>query len=417
MNAHDVTLCKCALISILPLLFSCNSVQSSQGADINLCEGLVTDNKRHPMRPLEKPAPGKSVIDPAFGTRIHRITKAPPGSVIKPLYSPTQAWNANESLLILYHTDYDQPGHSLYDGKTYRYLRELDISPPDLEQVYWHHSDPDILYYIDAYDNRLIRYRVSSGKKESIHDFSCDYSVAADSHAFISWDSNTLGLLCRNDSGREIFQFHIGSLKESNRRSTQSYVAPAASPSGSLFYFEGSVLDKNMKKNLQLDLGNPFEHSSLGRLANGRDTYNEVSFDGAHIGSLVTHDMHDGSVRVIIGPKTGYPYPPSGTHISAVAFKRPGWIAVSSVGRLSGNNTLDQELYLANTNPDSKTVCRVAHHRSWGKEGPKGYWAEPHVVISPTGTRLLFGSDWGGGDSVDSYVVELPNYTKEVAEK
>jgi hypothetical protein len=396
---------------MLLLLIGCNSVESSPQGDDNLCEGLVTDKKHYPMRPLKKPAAGKSVIDPAFGTQIHRITKANQGTVIKPLYSPNQAWNADETLLILYHTGNDRPGHSLYDGKSYTYLRELDVSPPDLEQIYWHHSDPDVLYYINSGDNRLIRYQVSTGKKKSIYRFSCDHSVAADSHAFISWDSNTLGLMCRNEKGREIFSFHINSLKESSRLKTESYSAPFASPSGSLFYFEGSVLDANMKSLIKLNLGNPFEHSSLGRLSNGNDTYNEVSFDGIHIGSLVTHDMQDGSVRVIIGPRTGYPYPPSHTHISAVAHKRPGWVAVSSVGRLSGENTLDQELYLANTNPKSEIVCRVAHHRSWGKEGPHGYWAEPHVVVSPTGTRLLFGSDWGGGNSVDTYVVELPRYS------
>lgn len=44
------------------------------------------------------------------------------------------------------------------------------------------------------------------------------------------------------------------------------------------------------------------------------------------------------------------------------------------------------------------------------------YWGEPHVTISPIGTRLLFGSDWSGsedGVSVDSYVAELSSYTLE----
>jgi hypothetical protein len=31
-------------------------------------------------------------------------------------------------------------------------------------------------------------------------------------------------------------------------------------------------------------------------------------------------------------------------------------------------------------------------------------------VISPSGTRVLFASDWGNGKSVDAYVVELPSY-------
>ena len=36
---------------------------------------------------------------------------------------------------------------------------------------------------------------------------------------------------------------------------------------------------------------------------------------------------------------------------------------------------------------------------------------EPHAVICPTGTRVLYASDWSGaqdGHSIDCYVVELP---------
>jgi hypothetical protein len=114
---------------------------------------------------------------------------------------------------------------------------------------------------------------------------------------------------------------------------------------------------------------------------------------------------------VIVGEETGYPYPPSGTHISAVAHRAPGWVAVSVVGYdADGRDVLDNELLLADTNTGA--VCRIAHHRSKGKGGPQGYWAEPHAVISPTATRVLFGSDWGGGPTVDTYVVELPAYTK-----
>ena len=65
---------------------------------------------------------------------------------------------------------------------------------------------------------------------------------------------------------------------------------------------------------------------------------------------------------------------------------------------------LDQELVLADTN-EGGTVCRIAHHRS---QEAQDYWGEPHVTGSPSGTRAVFGSDWGGGESVDTYVVELP---------
>jgi hypothetical protein len=189
-------------------------------------------------------------------------------------------------------------------------------------------------------------------------------------------------------------------------------MAPQAGPSGALFYFLGDVLDENMTVVRGLDLANPLEHASLGRLANDHDTYNEAAYDGDHVGSLVTHDMTDGSVRVIVGPSSGYPYPPSGTHVSAVAYKQPGWVFLSSIGATpDGQAVLNNELYIADTNPGGTgKVCRVAHHRSWAQSGPLGYWAEPHVVSSPSGTRLLFGSDWGGRNAVDAFVAELPSY-------
>jgi hypothetical protein len=94
-----------------------------------------------------------------------------------------------------------------------------------------------------------------------------------------------------------------------------------------------------------------------------------------------------------------------------VAHRASGWVALSVVGYdYDGQDVLDNELLLADTNTGE--VCRIAHHRSHGRNGPQGYWAEPHAAISPTGTRVLFASDWGGGQTVDTYAVELPVYNQ-----
>ncbi|WP_437312069.1 hypothetical protein [Sorangium sp. So ce388] len=84
--------------------------------------------------------------------------------------------------------------HQLYDGKTYRLIKALDISPADIEQVYWHTSDPDILFYVDGKD--LIRYHVGAGTKAVVTTFdfcSGGASVGSDP-LFISWDPNRIGL-------------------------------------------------------------------------------------------------------------------------------------------------------------------------------------------------------------------------------
>jgi hypothetical protein len=376
-------------------------------SDVDLCEGLVTDKAAHPMTALGKPALGEAVTDPEFGTTLRRITDVGGTGVIKPMYSPTQAFNADETYMVLYEVGH---GHLLYDGQSYEYVRDLAISPPDLEQVYWSTTDPDSLFWIDG--NELMRYRVSTDENESVRTIDCDGQVRADSHAWISWDSERLGLYCEDSGTAFIYDLTNG---ETLGSAESDEAAPFISASGTLAYFvdgdgNGTVVDTSMQVLRTLDLASAGEHCSLGQLANGHDTYNLVQFDdgpeGSSVGSLVTFDMTDGSSRVIVGPDTGYPYPPSGTHLSAPIYQRPGWVFLSIIGDESGEGVLDQELVLADTNPGGR-VCRIAHHRS---QEAQDYWGEPHVTGSPSGTRAIFGSDWGGGESVDTYVVELPAY-------
>jgi hypothetical protein len=377
---------------------------TGSGSATDLCASLITDTTDRPMTALAKPAVGEAVRDPEFGTLIRRITDVGGTGVIKSLYSPTQAWNSDESYMVLYQVGH---GHLLYDGKTYQYMGDLDISPPDVEQVYWSTTDPEVLYWIDR--NVLKRYHVSSNTSDSFHVISsCSGSVRADSHAWISWDSKYLGLYCDDTGTAFIFNIDAGAVVGAKTRGRGG--APFIGASGQLAYWDGDVIDRSMTVVRTLDLGNTGEHCSLGMLANGHDTYNLVQFDpgprGSEVGTLVTFDMTDGSHRVVIGPSSGYPYPPSGTHISAPIYKRPGWIFVSVIGDVSGEGLLDQELLLADTNPGGK-VCRIGRHRSQERQD---YWGEPHVTGSPSGTRAVFGSDWGGGPSVDTYVVELPSY-------
>jgi hypothetical protein len=335
------------------------------------------------------------------------VTATGGDAVIKPMYSTVSAWNADESRMILYHVG---RGHELYDGRTYAFIKSLAIAPSDIEQVYWHTSDPDVFFFPSG--KRLVRYHVSTGAQDTVHTFnSCAGSLTAGADPmFMAWDSSAIGLKC--DS--QVFLYRI---------TTDTVVAtapgsadpPQVAPSGTLAYMQGTVFDTALRSLRRLDLANPFDHAGLGRTAAGRDTLNTVAFDGgpagSGVGSLVTFDLIDGSSRVVVGPATGYPYPPSGTHVSTVAYRQPGWVFLSIVGNPAGQGVLDNEVVVADTN--SGAVCRAAHHRSFGGNNThldQTYWAEPHVVASPSGTRALFASDWGNGATVDTYVLELPSH-------
>jgi hypothetical protein len=382
--------------------------QADGGPPVDPCQGLLTDQAAHPMTALARPALLGTVVDPQFGTTIRRITDSGASGAIKPMYSTIPAWNADESRLILYDV---ASGHRLHDGRTYAFIRMLDdISPPDLEQVYWHPTDPDVILYVDG--KTLTRYHVSSAAKDAVRTFSScsqDATGGADP-MYVSWDGDVIGLRC----GSSAFSYRIDTDVVGGPISSSSDTAPIAAPSGARLYFDGDVLGFDMALQRTLDMANPFEHASLGRLANGDDGWFGVTYDPGSggcdaVGSLVTYSLVDGSCRVVIGQDTGYPYPASGVHVSALVLQRPGWAVVGTVGNVAGQALLDQELVLVDTSSPAR-VCRVAHHRSHGKDGPQGYWAEPHAVPSPSGTRILFGSDWGGGNSVDAYVVELPAY-------
>lgn len=378
----------------------------------DLCAGLVQDLMDRPMTPLAKPAPGESVMDAEFGTTIRRISSVEPvgdSPVIKPAYSTIAAWNTDETRLILYDV---AKGHQLYDGKTYEPLKSLAIEPPDLEQFYWHGSEPSIVLYVHG--KTLVRYDVDAEVEEPVHTFDfCGGAVGGGSDPmFSSWDSNRFGFKCDD----QVFVFDVATNTVLGQKSLAENPAQVA-PSGALAYLSdtGRVTDPALNVLRTLDLLQPWGHASLGRLANGHDTWNGTVYDPGpggndDIGALVTWDLNDATSRVIIGPETGFPYPPA-AHISALATHRPGWVVVSTIGDPSGQGLLDLELLLADTNTGQ--VCRAGRHRSWGQNNTnigEPYWAAPTAVPSPSGTRILFGSDWGGGEAVDAYVVELPSY-------
>jgi hypothetical protein len=360
------------------------------------------------------PAVGVAVTDPEFHTTIRRLSNAGTGNVIKTAYSTIPAWNADESYIILYHTGSTVPGgggHHLYNGKTYQYIRKLDIDPPDIEQFFWDTHNADWLYYVDS-ANQLIRYRASTAAKDVLHKFSCTGQVSSGGDVmFTSWDSDLFGSLC----GNKKFSYRLSTNTESARVrvSASSGLSALAVPSGTAMYVgkapQAQRYDTNMNFLNSLPLSG-LNHSSLGMLSDGTDVLSIVGYDGAYQGTLIVADVAGtASPKVIIGPSTGYPYPPGTTHITTSAFKMPGWTGVSVVGDPSGQTLLNQELLLVNTNSGG-SICRIAHHHSYGDSGTMGYWAEPHPSISPSGTRILFGSDWGNSGSVDAYVVELPSY-------
>jgi|GEM_PF-643724 len=391
-----------------------------QAQDLSSGLQVVNDLGNYPMQNVSKPAYLDSYVDPSFGTTIRRISNVGNGGTVKPMYSTIQAWNADESYMILYERN---AGHQLLNGMTYEFIRYLDdIRPDDIEQIFWDFDDPNIFYYLESGSDDFIRYNVNTSTKEVIVNLddittNCNGSISMGNDVqMMSWDSDVIGFRCNND---RVYSYTIstGALREFNVDNV-NYTAPMPGPSGDRFYHRRDIYGANGNYQRRLNESN-IEHSCIGKLANGDDGHFAVAFsaapNGSCMGNIVQHNMRTGACTPLISEDQGYPYPKSGTHISALAHKNTqgGWVAASMVGfQEDGQSLLDQELVLARADAQGNvTVCRIGHHRS--DENEFDYFGEPHASISPTGTRVIFASDWSGsqdGQSIDTYVVELPSF-------
>lgn len=396
--------------------------------------GLITDKLPHPMTVLARPAANTSVIEPMNGLKLWRITNAAVGQACIPAYSTVQAFNADESLMILYHTTparSGSAGHHLYSGKPpFGYIKQLPISPIDIEQFYWHPSDPDILIY-NGTDFTITKYQVSTGVKTKLKQWPTNTAYEyADSHGSPSLDGKfIIGLKVQSNNLATIYHLDTDTPTAIVRGGANTqplpsgWAGPDVAPSGKFAYWHGDVYDGQFQHVRRLSINHDqseVEHADCGRYADGRDFYATVSFDDFNgysglpnaksIGSLVIHDLDTGNFKVVIGPETGYPYTPSGTHISCKSFQALGWVTLSSTGDPAGQDLLDNELYTVNVGAP-ETVYRLAHTRTFAQNSTRGdlaYWAEAHPSMSPKGTYIIFGSDWGDSGSVDTYLLVLP---------
>jgi len=380
-----------------------------------LCTGRVTDKNSYPTVPLPKPTVGQTIIDPVFGTKITRIS-APLGTganaIVKPLYSTMPAWNADETKLIIWHREVGYAIHSGQPPYAFDHMATFD-APTDIEQLFWDPWNPDVIYYPSNRNAlpRLMRYNLST-KTNTLHMNLASHCPSGDWGKLLTLGSDpsgpsfmlpgikVIGMKC----GSTLLTVNLDYLVALPRSGINTPLAIAFAPFGQVGQISGYAFDFFSNPLRWLSLPNPFEHGSVGASTKAVNVWNSVRFDGGDPASLVSTNLDTGVSKVIIGIANGWPYPPSGTHVSSIT-RNLGWAAVSSVGNPNFDGPLNQEIYLGNT--DTGEVCRVGHHRSWAGEGKWGYWAEPHLVISPSGTKILFGSDWGNGPSVDVYVLDL----------
>ena len=292
------------------------------------------------QEPIEQPGYLEQATDRAFGTPFMRVTD--PGKKILPgiacgashcrhRYSSAQAWNADQSLLVI---SSGCPGLCFLDGQTYRPLFNRR-SPGSCQ---WHPIDPDRMICVS--DEQVYALSVRAGRYQRI--FASDDLRGlrfGPGKGNLSRDGNRLVVRAINKDGRLVaFAYDIATARKfpeialDQLDGENSYCS--ISPSGRyVFCFQRLKNCTNTAYVFSVHgdlLQNWSEHHRPGHGdmtvdADGRDVYVGISKSAPDRFRVIKRRLDDGAVTVLSMRGLAQ-------HASIRNVNRPGWVFVTFGG-------------------------------------------------------------------------------------
>ena len=344
--------------------------------------------------------------DPLTGHLVTRVTgdknEPIPNTNIKwegrtrSIYSLKQVWSADEKLLFL-----GIGGPILLDGETYEVLHAW--GPP--ESGTWHPVTPDVMVYVrdntacewNAKKNTMRVLAKVDGYSGFVQSASEDW-ISADGRligvsATRTVDGKGVGFLIDLTTGKKatpdfVFADHGFARKEPEHQ--------VCRPSLSGKYVVLRARGGDGKENSRGEAFTVFDlkgkevgrhwspphtpgHGDLALTASGDDVMVGRSDDG-----WAERPDYFGAVLWNFATRKLQALGPAGSHTTGRAIKRPGWA-------FAGNFGEDSTVFLFPLDGSGKAeaICRTWHRQ------PVDYWSQTQPVPSPTGTRVLFATNWG----------------------
>lgn len=378
-----------------------------------------------------QPRPQVRSVDPAFQNSFTRITDARnekmPGFF--PQYSKRQAWNADESGLLVFS---DDGNVRLYDGQTYRFQKILEGVGG--EDVFWHPTLPSALFFTE--ENNICRYDIGTGVRSVIKSFP-EYSfVNTRGEGNLSADGSYYAFVGQvyDEGAQTVLYKKIVLVNLVRKKIVAELALPAGlenfdwvsvSPGGDYIVvdyadnatgpFHGvEVYDTAFHRIWQKPLG--AGHSDLGFDAKGDEVLIMDYYDESLNKTVIKKwKLKNGEVTDLLELS-----PLFDLHISCRNEQNRDWCFISTfgyVGRLNPDSSnwlpFENEIFALRTD-GSGEVRRLFHHHSrrYTPSTPdsdnSNYWAEPHATVNRKGNRIAWGSNWGNDvkeiNSVDVYI-------------
>lgn len=397
---------------------------------------------------VQQPRPAKSTgvnapsyTDPAYGTKVFRITdvatdaNAPGAGHIRHEYSRRQAFNADSTRYIA------QDGNgfwALFDGTTFKRINGkrsngmLAGLAGDAEP-FWHPTNPNLLWWWgggltwyqkdvrDDTDAVLVNFtgRLPWSQAEQ---------VWTKAEGTPSADGRYWGLMAtRYDSGAQrniIYGLLVWDRETDTIKTLDASAFGGSFPDHVSMSATGKYIVPSWAFNKTLGtraytrdfaswkmLHTMSEHSDLALGPNGEDVYVVTDYDAGQV-RMVNIDTGVSSNLLPIYPVSGAGY---AAHISGKAFKRPGWVVLSTYADTSSYGATSpaspqQGMYRKIMAVELKAggrVLNIAHTQSGRDYG--GYYGEHQATVNLDFSRVVWAANFGGGTRIESVMVGLPS--------
>lgn len=359
----------------------------------------------------------QAAVDPAFGTPIIRITD--PGremfhgiscspAYCTHRYSSSQAWNADQSLLVITN---GCSGFCFLDGHTYKPAFHRSGS----NECEWHPTDPALMICVSS--SEIYAWAPRTDAKTRIYAPPGYTNLQFGPYkGNPSEDGNRLVVRAKSPAGGLVaFAYDIAGKKKypdidlGSLEGTNSYCGISASGKYVFCFQEKS--DETNESYVFTVGGVQVQHwaeshrpghGDMAVDANGDDIYVGISKADPDKYHIIKRRLKDGLV-------TGLAPYGEGQHASIRNINRPGWVFVTYSGSYAEIAAhpdwapFYSEVVALRTD-GSGQIRRIVQTRS-----AKGdYWSEAHGSPSPDGSQVIWSSNWGhAGGPVADYVARL----------
>jgi hypothetical protein len=381
---------------------------------------------------LPRPRYLDPITDPTFGTRVTRVSDRTAMGVdltgstafvaLRNSYAKKQAWNSDGSLLLL---GISNPA-PLLDGNTYEF-RDMISLPTDAT---WSNTDPDVILGVQATSGDLVRYDVWKGRT-TVEAHLAGYrrlslgdgegNLSDDDRWVVLHGTTTAGghdmILIDRWTGTRRVRHLAAAPNWIGMSHTGRYVVVSYNTAGMDANHGTVAFDRNLGFLRTIDAR--VSHGDLAVDGAGAEVYvagNDCTVDApvkarcSRASALAAFPLGGGRSYPVIAASTGYN--PHGEHVSGRASGRPGWVVISDSGA-SGEATypgLDQAFAVRVSPTASSTAPTVQPFAMLHHERGLSYISSAMASVDPTGTRIVWGSEWEGGAPapVYAYVAERP---------